>query len=284
MSDFIDRLEADLLEAAGRRPRTRRAGATRRVRWSRRSSAPRLIVSAAVALAFATPALAGVGLWGGILAGRTATFTRGGADPRVLAEIGALRSPPDASDHSPAAVAAATVGNPLSGVSSSGVRYVGDSPLGARLYLVPFRSEVKELDFAPAGTSVSAAVRRERNKPGVCLVGVSSRSVDDIDDCALISEIMQGDAYATDGILAAAAGSRPAPGAGRPFHVTATLASGIVPDGVASVELIFRGGRRLALPVHDNYFAFLGGSGEGGIPTIVWRAGDGQAIRRVPPD
>ena len=61
---------------------------------------------------------------------------------RLLVELGALRRPATPADRSPGAMLAVTRSGPLTAVSINEVRYVGVSPIGDPLYLVPYRSRV----------------------------------------------------------------------------------------------------------------------------------------------
>ncbi|MGO8907015.1 MAG: hypothetical protein ACLQMH_15550 [Solirubrobacteraceae bacterium] len=266
--------------------------------------------AALAALAVAAPALAGVpGVWRGALApGSRPTLTTRPPQERLLVELGALRRPAIPADRSPTAMLAVTRSGPLSAVSVNQVRYVGVSPIGDPLYLVPYRSRVRILpprEGAPGqvpapkrvynGAAPTSAARARRgptgaqeehirsflSQPGVCLIGVAA-GTPEIDDCATASEIADGVDYATVGAYR----SHPeAPGEAESLasaHVVASVASGIVPDDVARVALTFHGSRALTLTVHNNYFAFLTGPGEGGVPAITWIAGSGRILRRIP--
>src|SRR5271166_5732915 len=100
MSDFITRLEVDLLDAAGRlhtsQDSTQAAGRTRG-----RLGRYRLLAAGLAVLVVAAPALAGVpGIWHGVFAGpdRRPTLTSEQPDPQLFAELGVLRRPATASD------------------------------------------------------------------------------------------------------------------------------------------------------------------------------------------
>lgn len=308
MSDFVTALESELLHAAGRLHRSQQdssPAAPRRRKY-------KFLGAALAALLVATPALAGVpGVWRGVLAPRSQpTLTTHPPQERLLVELGALRRPATPADRSPAAMLAVTRSGPLSAVSVNQVRYVGISPIGDPLYLVPYRSRLRTLPpreeppgqapapkriyNGPAATGAAHAqrsptgaqeehIRRLLRQPGVCLIGVAA-GTPEIDDCATASEIHDGVDYATVGAYR----SRPeTPGETQSLataHVVASVASGIVPDGVARVALAFHGSRTLTLTVHNNYFAFLTGPGEGGVPAITWIASSGRILRRIPAD
>jgi len=306
MSDFITALENDLLDAADSLNRSRHA----RSAVSGRKRKYRFFGAALAALLVATPALAGVpGVWRGVLAPRSMpTLTTRPPQERLLVELGALRRPATAADRSPTAMLAVTRSGPLTAVSVNQVRYVGVSPIGDPLYLVPYRSRVGLLppreqspDQAPApkriynGPAPNGAaheprgptraeeehMRRFLNQPGVCLIGVAA-GTPEIDDCAATGEVADGVDYATVGVYRSHAEAPRETESPATAHVVASVASGIVPDGVARIALRFRSRRTLVLSVHNNYFAFLAGPGQGGVPAIMWIAADGRILRRIP--
>jgi hypothetical protein len=306
MSNFIAALERDLLDAAERLHRTRQDSSPA----SRRTRKYRLLGAALAALVVAAPALAGVpGVWRGLLAPRgTPTLTTRPPQKRLLVELGALRRPATPADRSPGAMLAVTRSGPLTAVSINEVRYVGVSPIGDPLYLVPYRSRVRLLPpreaspgQAPGGKRIYNApphtgtaheprgptraeqehFRRFLNQPGVCLIGVAT-GTPEIEDCAATSEIADGVDYATTGVYRNHPETHGETHSRSSAHVVASEASGIVPDDVARVVLSFRSRRTLTLPVQNNYFAFLTGPGEGGVPAITWIAADGRILRHIP--
>ena len=138
MSEFVGTLERDLLDAA---TRLRRQSLRAKPNGGR-AHRFKLLVAAAAVLVVAAPALAGVpGIWRGVLAGSWAptVTTRPPVEP-LLVELGALRRPATSLDRSADAAAALAQSGPLRAVSVSDIRYVGVSPLGHPLYLVPYRS------------------------------------------------------------------------------------------------------------------------------------------------
>ncbi len=302
MSEFVNTLERDLLDAATRLHRQSLEAAPK----SRRAHRLKLLGALAAALVVSAPALAGVpGIWRGVLAGPSAPTltTRPPVEP-LLAELGVLRRPATSRDHSPDAAVALAQSGPLSAVSVSDIRYVGISPIGDPLYLVPYRSRIRLAPGggpgeAPAGTVMfnghpptteqRASIRALRkhlqgflNHPGVCLIGVSATSPE-IDNCASATAVAAGTDYTTVGVYRThpqKPGARaPKPGTG---HVVALIASEIIPDHVASVELVFASGRTATIPVHENHFALILSHGEGGRPAITWLAPDGETLRRIP--
>jgi len=307
VSDFVSTLEGDLLDAAARlQDRSRQTE-----RQSRRARSYRLLGAGVAVLVVAAPALAGVpGVWRGILTPRAApTLTTRPPEEQLLAELGALRRPAVPADRSPEAMMAVRRSGPLTAVSISHVRYVGVSPIGDPLYLVPYRSRVRLLappreapGEAPAGKVMfnghpptraartrlgppragGKHLREFLNRPGVCLIGVAAVTPE-IADCAGAGEIAEGTDYATVGVYRThpqePGAPPPQPGTG---HVVASIASGLVPDHVASVRLAFSSGNSVSVLVRGNYFAFVTGRGEGGVPAITWLAADGHVLRRIP--
>lgn len=67
--------------------------------------------------------------------------------------------------------------------------------------------------------------------------------------------------------------------AGRPGRA---LMSGVVPDGVASVTLRYRGARPLNAPVINNLFVAVPPRNAGGLASVVWQAADGTIVKIVP--
>jgi hypothetical protein len=301
MSEFVETLERDLLDAA---TRLQRQSAQAKPN-SRRSHRFKLLGVLAAVLVVAAPALAGVpGIWRGVLAGSSAPTltTRPPVEP-LLAELGALRRPATSLDRSPDAAAALAQSGPLSAVSVSDIRYVGISPIGDPLYLVPYRSRGRlvpreGLGEAPTGKVMYnghpptakqrvglGAIRKHLqtflNQPGACLIGISATSPE-IDDCASAGDIAAGADYTTVGVYRVGrekpGGPAAKPG---PGHVVASIASGIVPDHVAEVRLAFSIGRTVTIPVHENHFALMLSHGEGGTPDIRWLTSNGQTLRWI---
>ena len=58
--------------------------------------------------------------------------------------------------------------------------------------------------------------------------------------------------------------------------------SGVVPDGVASVTLRYRGARPLNAPVINNLFVAVPPRNAGGLASVVWQAADGTIVKIVP--
>ncbi len=303
MSAFVETLERDLLEAANRLQRQSLQAEPNR----RRSHRLRLLGALAVLLVLAAPALAGVpGIWRGVLAGSSAPTltTRPPVEP-LLAELGALRRPATALDRSQDAALALAQSGPLSAVSVSDIRYVGISPIGDPLYLVPYRSRARLVASEGLGEASTGKVmfnghppsakqrlslgairkhlRAFLSQPGACLVGISSTSPE-IDDCASAREIAAGTDYTTVGVYRVAPETPSTPAAGRlgTGHVVATIASGIVPDRVERIRLTFPTGRTVTIPVHENHFALILSNGEGGTPDIRWLTSNGETLRWIP--
>ena len=300
MSEFVNTLERDLRAAATRLHEPSLEPA----RNGRRAHRYRPLAVVAAVLVVAAPALAGVpGVWRGVLAGSSSpTFTSRPPVNELLAELEELRRPARPADRSAGAAAALAQSGPLSGVSVSDVRYVGVSPIGDPVYLVPYRSRVRlasGLDRPETGTTefnghppppaqratpdiIGKQMHAFLNQPGACLIGVAA-GTPEIDDCASAGEIAAGTDYTTVGVYRTQPQEQgapaPKPGTG---HVIASIASGIVPDHVARVRLAFATGKTVTIPVQGNHFAFIVGHAEGGVPTITWLAADGHVMRRTP--
>jgi hypothetical protein len=301
MSEFVDTLERDLLDAAARLQRQPLQADPK----SRHSHRFKLLGALAAVLVVATPALAGVpGIWRGVLAGSSAPTltTRPPVEP-LLAGLGALRRPATSLDRSPDAAVALAQSGPLSAVSVSDIRYVGISPIGDPLYLVPYRSRGRlasreGLGEAPTGKvmynghpptakqrlslgAINKHLQAFLNQPGACLIGISATSPE-IDDCASAGEIAAGTDYTTVGVYRVGPEEPGAPAA-KPGtgHVVASIASGIVPDRVAKVRLAFAGGHTVTTPVHENHFAIILSHGEGGTPDIRWLTSNGETLRWI---
>ena len=189
----------------------------------------------------------------------------------VLAEYGALRRPRRPADR----IAVHRLGRlPESGILAAGIRMLGTVPAGGRVYLVPslhlLAAPMRPARCVPSAqrarqASLLATLRHEYAQQGLCLVVVYRRGP--VDNCG-----------AAPGTVAALLS-----GAGAP-------AFGIVPDGVGSVTVSFRGTLHppLSAAVHDNFWLLP--STAGPAPTacgLDWLAPDQtllRTVRRCTPD
>jgi hypothetical protein len=140
----------------------------------------------------------------------------------VLAEYGALRRPPRPEDQ----IAVRRLGRlPESGILAAGIRMLAAVPAGGRAYLVPslhlLAAPMRPVRCVPAAqrarqASLLATLRHEYAQQGLCVVIVYRRSA--VDNCG-----------AAPGTVAALLRAPGAP------------AFGVVPDGIDSVSVSFRG-------------------------------------------
>lgn len=303
MTDFVSQLESDLVAAAQRLtgPRSPPGG---------RGRYRRALLVAVLVLIVATPALAGIpGVWGGLIGSArhpsSPSVTTRPPDPRILALIGVFRRPAGPRDNSPAAAAAVRAVGPLDGVSID-VRYVGLSPIGDPMFLLAYRSGVRLLESGnpvPSRRYPKQRAQYLKNQlpyalqPGVCLVALAS-DTPEIHTCLPLSSIQDGHNYGVTGVYR----TRPiakAPAIDSPSFrgVIATEASSIVPDGIATVTLIFPNTRPLELKITNNYFALLNPPNRPDptsirgipmpsmpqLPTIIWRDPNANVIRQIRP-
>jgi hypothetical protein len=153
----------------------------------------------------------------------------------VLAEYGALRRPRRPVDQ----VALSRLGRlPESGILAAGIRMLGEVADGGRAYLVPslhlLAAPMRPVRCVPVAdrarqASLLATLRHEYARQGLCLVTVYRRGT--VDDCSAapgtVAPLMRG------------------PGG---------AAFGVVPDGIDSVSVSFRG------PHHPVRLAFARGN------------------------
>ncbi len=157
---------------------------------------------------------------------------------------------------------------PESGILAAGIRMVGTVPAGGRVYLVPslhlLAAPMRPVRCVPSAqrarqASLLATLRHEYARQGLCVVIVYRRGA--VDDCG-----------ATPGTVAAL------------LHGPGAPAFGVVPDGIDSVTVSFRGPHhpaRLAF-VHGNFW--LVRSTAGPAPTacgLDWLARDQTVLRTV---
>ena len=184
------------------------------------------------------------------------------ARARRIRRSAASRRPPDR-------VAVSRLGRlPESGILAAGIRMVGTVPAGGRVYLVPslhlLAAPMRPVRCVPSAqrarqASLLATLRHGYARRGLCVVIVYRRAA--VDDCG-----------ATPGTVAAL------------LHGPGRRHFGVVPDGIDSVTLSFRGPRhpaRLAF-VHGNFW--LARSTAGPAPTacgLDWLARDQTVLRTV---
>jgi hypothetical protein len=184
----------------------------------------------------------------------------------VLAEYGALRRSRRPSDR----IAVSRLGRlPESGILAAGIRMLGAVPAGGRAYLVPslhlLAAPMRPVLCVPSArrarqASLLATLRHEYARQGLCVVIVYRRGA--VDNCG-----------AAPGTVAALLR-----GPGSP-------AFGVVPDGIDSVTVSFRGPRhpvRLAF-VRGNFWLLRSTAGPAA-PTacgLDWLGRDQTVLRTV---
>jgi hypothetical protein len=183
----------------------------------------------------------------------------------VLAEYGALRRPRRPEDR----IAVRRLGRlPESGILTAGIRRLATVPGGGRAYLVPslhlLAAPMRPVRCVPAAqrarqASLLATLRHEYAQQGLCVVIVYRRGA--VDNCGV-----------APGTVAAL------------LHGPGAPAFGVVPDGIDSVSVSFRGRQhptRLAF-VHRNFW-LLPATG-GPAPTacgLDWLGADQTVLRTV---
>jgi hypothetical protein len=228
---FVDRLEDELIRAGYSRPRHRRAPAVAGVV---------ALVCAGAVLAFALRTNASPGPAKPEHRCPGAARTNEAVDPRLLRSLGVLKTDPSRPVQSRCAEAKAGPGP----VYADGARYVGPGPLGGSVFMVPM------LHWSSDEGASSPKAREWRRLPGACMVTVGGPQYDAAGLCASVREIPQAGAFVASGV--------PTEGPladdlrARGIKTTGTFMRLIVPDGVARVEMRFKGGARKVARVHGN--------------------------------
>jgi len=246
--------------------------------------------------------------------GSTIDTTDASPDPRLLAALGVLRGPWSPADAAPArACKAGTQLFPDSRIDVRYVRYVGPGVRGGSVFLVPGTWTLPRL---PKGAPVSVLARLN-HEPLACLITIGAKSAGGSEPptaCSMLPQIER-PAGATYALSASASTPRaitttvarrlcgqltkhaPVKLTQREFAacvhemvhphvfpVPPQVISGVVRDGIATVDVYARGGRRLltAVRVQDNVFSFLSGGAIAGDLTLVFKESDGHAVRTTP--
>ena len=195
---------------------------------------------------------------------RPGTTARGPAPALMRAQYRALRRPRDRADR----IAVARLGRlPESGILPAGTRMLGRLSGGGRAYLVAslhlLAAPMRPVRcVAPAQRARQAALlatlRHEYAHQGLCLVIIYARGRR-IVNCG-----------AAPGTVAAL------------VPTSSATAVGIAPDGIRSVVVSLRGGRRpLAARVRDNLWSLTGIGGRAAPCGLRWRAAAGTVLRTV---
>ena len=185
--------------------------------------------------------------------------------PLVLAEYGALRRSPRGADR----IAVSRLGRlPESGILAAGIRMLGTVPAGGRVYLVPslhlLAAPMRPVRCVPSAqrarqASLLVTLRREYARQGLCVVIVYRRGA--VDNCS-----------GAPGTVAAL------------LHGPGAPAFGVVPDGIDSVTVSFRGPHhpaRLAF-VHRNFWLLRSNGGPAPMACgLDWLARDQTVLRTV---
>jgi hypothetical protein len=228
---FVDRLEDELIRAGYTRPRHRRAPAVAGVV---------ALACAGAILAFAlrtnaAPAPAKPGHQCPSVA-----RTDDAVDPRLLKALGVLKTDPSRPVQSRCAEAAVRVGP----VYAGGTRYVGPGLLGGNVFMVPV------LHWSGLEGVTGPKARAWRQLPGACLVTVGGPQYDAASLCVSVREIPLAGAFVASGV--------PTEGPladdlrRRGIKARGTFMRLIVPDGVAAVEMRFKGGAKKRVRVTGN--------------------------------
>jgi hypothetical protein len=228
---FVDRLEDELIRAGYSRPRHRRVPAVAGVV---------ALACAGAILAFALRTNASPGPAKPEHRCPGAARTNEAIDARLPRELGVLKTKPSRPVQSRCAEAAVRVGP----VYADGTRYVGPGPLGGSIFMVPV------LHWGNEEPTASPKAREWRRLPGACMVTVGGPQYDAASLCASVREIPLAGVFIASGV--------PTEGPladdlrKRGIKVRGTFLRLIVPDGIAQVDMRFKGGKTATAYVRGN--------------------------------
>lgn len=255
MSDFITDYGERLRQAGWRRLERRRR--LPRVRGLARPT--RRVVVVLVALSVAAPAVTATVAWRPLLGdGRsdapTASTQPAAQSQRALLSV--LRRPQRAADRGPQTrYALQFLGTSVADVRTTEIRLLHVEPDGRGIVLIP----VGRYGLLPADAPALMRERRRAGSDGLCLFAADQdhgRPAGGGFGC-----------YGTRELLA----NRAAAGLG-------DRAYGLVPDGVASIEVV-GDGRRITAEVNGNFYIYTGSLGRG---ELRWLDGRGEVIKSFP--
>jgi hypothetical protein len=273
VSDFFSRLEQDLERAAERRSKSW----VLRLRWTRRSA---LVLIPAIVLA-SVPAFAAVHeIVNKSHPHRPAVFdlnrdchpasykppppSTAPPPADALAILAVLRRPQTPAD----ALPNPTQAMPVAGINPTAVRLALSSSSGAHVYLIP----AQDINFQPETSNIPGCPHPPKMtpKPGVCVLTKSHGGAGG--SCFTAAQISEGTA--------------PGGLSGGGIAHGAQLVSGVVPDGVTRVTLIWsKRGRvkRVDVPVKSNvYLRLVRDIRTLGRPTVIFHDASGSRVVSVP--
>jgi hypothetical protein len=238
---FVDRLEDELIRAGYSRPRHRRAPAVAGIV---------ALACAGAILAFALRTNASPGPAKPQRQCPAVARTNEAIDPRLLSELGVLKTKPSRPVQSRCAEAKVGTGP----VYADGARYVGPGILGGRVFMVPV------LHWSSDEGAASPKAREWKRLPGACVVTVGGPQYDAQSVCASVREIPLAGVFVASGIPTEgpladdmrARGLKPPKG---------TFVRVIVPDGIAKVVARFPGGKVSRTRVVGNFALLLARTG-----------------------
>jgi hypothetical protein len=284
MNDFFSQLEERLEHAAEQRSRPWPL----RLRWTRRSALvliPAIVVASVPAFAAVHGVLHhstkvtggpyGVGASYDVDATRCSKMKAPDQTPStqpppadVLAVIGTLRRPATQSDALPNAAAAIPF---ASGINPGAVRLARSDPDGTKAYLIPAQDTTIGLEPG-RGQLCKYLVHKVKPQPGVCLYVTTGAARPGGSDCRGAAQIRSGDTTTASWQQ------------GMPR--TSAVVSGIAPDGVTSVTLVYRGPdgvHRFTLPVVGNvYRQTLSPIKIGVEPQVIFNGPQGSRVAHTP--
>jgi hypothetical protein len=257
---FVDRLEDELIRAGYSRPRHRRAPAVAGVV---------VIACAAAVLAFALRTSASPGPARPAHRCPGVARTNDAVDARLLKSLGVLNTKASRPVQSRCAEAKVGTGP----VYAEGTRYVGPGPLGGSVFMVPV------LHWSSDEGAPGRKAREWRQLPGACLVTVGGPQYDAASLCASVREIPLAGAFVASGVPTE--GELADDLRARGIKTSGTFMRLIVPDGVARVEMRFKGGAKKFARVHGNAaIARVGLSPERAVyVTFAFFDADGKRVR-----
>ena len=255
MSDFISDYGEQLRQAGWRRVNRRR-----RLARGVLGRPTRRVVVVLVALFVAAPAVTATVVWRPLLGdGRpdAPTASPAPAAQRQRAILSVLRRPQEPADRGPQTrYALKFLGGSVADVRTTEIRLLHVEPDGRGIVLIP----VGRYGLLPPDAPAFMQERRRAGTDGLCIFAADGAN----------GQLAGGGfgCYGTQQLL----DNRATAGLGRRVY-------GLVPDGVASIEVVGAGGRRLTADVKDNFYIYTGSLGGG---ELRWLDERGDVVKSFP--
>ena len=256
MSDFISDYGEQLRQAGWRRLQRRR----RLPRMLGLARPTRRLVVVLIGLSVAAPAVAATVVWRPLLGdgrsdGPSASTAPAAESQRALLSV--LRRPQRAADRGPqTGYALKFLGGSVADVRTTEIRLLHVEPDGRGIVLIP----VGRYGLLPADAPAVVREHRRSGSDGLCLFAADQyhgRPAGGGFGCYGTRELLD---------------NRAAAGLGRRVY-------GLVPDGVARIQVVGRDGTTLTAGVEDNFYIYTGSLGGG---ELRWLDERGEVIKSFP--